>query len=94
LTTPTTPGTASNTDPSMLISDLGSMSLGEPFSGGRLRPRETPGAIGSQRPGLNGSSTRSVPERQPLGPSGDWGENIGFGGRGRTNGHIQRGSGA
>lgn len=93
LTTPTTPGTGSNADPSMLISDLGSMSLGEPFNGGRLRPRENPGAIGSQRPGLNGSSTRSVPERQPHGPSGDWGEGIGFGGRGRTNGHIQRGSG-
>ncbi|GAB1313696.1 Peptidyl-prolyl cis-trans isomerase pin4 [Madurella fahalii] len=92
LTTPTTPGTGSNNDPSMLISDLGSMSLGEPFNGGRLRPRETPGAIGSQRPGLNGSSTRSVPERQPHGPSGDWGEGIGFSGRGRTNGHLQRGS--
>lgn len=93
LTTPTTPGTGSNTDPSMLISDLGSMSLGEPFNGGRLRPRETPGAIGSQRPGLNGASTRSVPERQPHGPTGDWSEGMGFGGRSRTNGHIQRGSG-
>ncbi|KAL2128491.1 hypothetical protein VTI74DRAFT_7594 [Chaetomium olivicolor] len=91
LTTPTTPGTTSNNDPSMLINDLSTMSLGETFSGTRIR--QTPGAIGSQRPGLNGSSTRSVPERQPHGPSGDWGENIGFGGRGRTNGHIQRGSG-
>jgi hypothetical protein len=93
LTTPTTPGTTSNNDPSMLISELGSMNLGEPFNASRLRPRETPGAIGSQRPGLNGSSTRSVPERQPHGPSGEWGEKIGFGGRGRTNGHIQRSSG-
>jgi hypothetical protein len=93
LTTPTTPGTTSNSDPSLLISDLGAMTLGEPFNGSRLRPRETPGAIGSQRPGLNGSSTRSVPERQPHGPSGDWGENMGFGARSRANGHIQRSSG-
>lgn len=93
LTTPTTPGTASNNDPAMLISDLGSMSLGEPFNGNRLRPRENPGAIGSQRPGLNGSSTRTVPERQPHGPGGDWGETMGFGTRSRTNGHAQRGSG-
>ncbi|KAL2018968.1 hypothetical protein VTK56DRAFT_10193 [Thermocarpiscus australiensis] len=92
LTTPTTPGTASNNDPSVLISDLGSMSLSEPFGGNRLRPRENPGAIGSQRPVLNGSSTRSVPERQPHGPSGDWGEGMGFGGRSRANGHVQRGS--
>ena len=93
LTTPTTPGASSNNDASLLISDLGSMSLGEPFSGGRLRPRENPGAIGSQRPGMNGSSSRNVPERQPHGPSGDWGDSIGFAGRGRTNGHMQRGSG-
>ncbi len=93
LTTPTTPGTTSNNDPSMLISELGSMKLNDTYNGNRLRPREAPGAIGSQRPGLNGSSTRSVPERQPHGPGGDWGEKIGFGGRGRTNGHIQRGSG-
>lgn len=94
LTTPTTPGPTSNaSEASMLISDLGSMSLGEPFSGSRLRPRENPGAIGSQRPGLNGNSTRSVPERQPHGPSADWGDGMGFGGRSRTNGHIQRGSG-
>ena len=94
LTTPTTPGTASNNDASMLISDLGSMSLGEPFNGSRLRPRENPGAIGSQRPGMNGSSNRNIPERQPHGPAGDWGEAIGFAGRGRaTNGHMQRGSG-
>lgn len=93
LTTPTTPGTASNNDPAMLISDLGSMSLGEPFNGNRLRPRENPGTIGSQRPGLNGSSSRTVPERQPHGPGGDWGETMGFGARSRTNGHTQRGSG-
>ncbi|KAG7285631.1 hypothetical protein NEMBOFW57_010260 [Staphylotrichum longicolle] len=92
LTTPTTPGTTSNNDPSMLIGEMNALALTEYGSGNRLRPRETPGAIGSQRPGLNGSSTRSVPERQPHGPSGDWGEKIGFGGRGRTNGHIQRGS--
>ncbi|KAK1761546.1 RNA-binding post-transcriptional regulator cip2 [Echria macrotheca] len=96
LTTPTTPGTTSNNnnnDASLLISDLGSMSLGEPFGGtNRLRPRENPGAIGSQRPGMNGSGTRNVPERQPHGPSGDWGESMGFSGRNRANGHMQRGS--
>ncbi|KAK4096589.1 hypothetical protein N658DRAFT_346839 [Parathielavia hyrcaniae] len=92
LTTPTTPGATSNNDSSMLINELGTMNLGEPFNGNRLRPREAPGAIGSQRPSLNGPSTRSVPERQPHGPSGEWGEKIGFGGRGRTNGHLQRSS--
>ncbi|ESA43529.1 R3H domain-containing protein, variant [Neurospora crassa OR74A] len=93
MTTPTTPGAASNKDTSLLISDLGSLSLSEPFNANRLRPRETPGAIGSQRSPLNGNSTRSVPERQPHGPSsGDWGESIGFAGRGRTNGHMQRDS--
>ncbi|KAK0710780.1 hypothetical protein B0H67DRAFT_601687 [Lasiosphaeris hirsuta] len=93
LTTPTTPGTTSGNDASLLISDLGAMSLGEPFNGGsRLRPRENPGAIGSQRPGLNGTGVRNVPERQPHGPNGDWGEAIGFAGRGRVNGHMQRGS--
>ncbi|KAL2116251.1 hypothetical protein VTJ04DRAFT_8418 [Mycothermus thermophilus] len=92
LTTPTTPATTSNNDPSMLINDLSSLSLGEAFNGNRLRPRDTPGAIGSQRPGLNGSSTRSGPERQPHGPGGDWGDKMGFGGRSRTNGHVQRSS--
>lgn len=93
LTTPTTPGASSNKDASILIPNMGAMSLGEPFNEPRLRPRENPGAIGSQRPGLNGNSTRSIPERQPHGPSGDWGDNIGFAGRGRANGHMQRGSG-
>lgn len=94
LTTPTTPGAASNNnDPSLLISDLGSMSLSEPFNGNRLRPRENPGAIGSQRPGMNGSNVRSVPERQPHGPGAEWGDSMGFTGRTRTNGHMQRGSG-
>ncbi|KAK3935153.1 hypothetical protein QBC46DRAFT_272390 [Diplogelasinospora grovesii] len=92
LTTPTTPGTTSNNDASMLIQDLGAMSLGEAFSANRLRPRENPGAIGSQRPGVNGSGARNAPERQPHGPAGDWGEGIGFVGRGRANGHMQRGS--
>ncbi|KAK4223310.1 hypothetical protein QBC38DRAFT_53352 [Podospora fimiseda] len=96
MTTPTTPGANSNNDPSMLIQDLGSMSLSDQFNGGRLRPREAaPGAIGSQRPGLNGNSTRSVPERQPLGPNNDWNDgvsSVGFSSRTRTNGHMQRGS--
>ncbi|VBB83582.1 Putative similar to RNA-binding post-transcriptional regulator cip2 of Schizosaccharomyces pombe [Podospora comata] len=93
LTTPTTPGTNSNNDPSMLIPDLSGMTLSENFGSNRLRPRDAPGAIGSQRPVMNGSSTRSIPERQPLGPNGDWGEGMaGFAARGRANGHMQRGS--
>ncbi|KAK4183741.1 hypothetical protein QBC35DRAFT_477895 [Podospora australis] len=94
LTTPTTPGTNSNNDPSMLIGNLDGMSLSDTYGSARLRPRDAPGAIGSQRPGLNGNSTRSVPERQPHGPNGDWGEGIGggFSSRGRANGHMQRGS--
>ncbi|KAK3321321.1 hypothetical protein B0T19DRAFT_263669 [Cercophora scortea] len=92
MTTPTTPGTTSNNDAALLINDLGSMSLGEPFNGARLRPSQNPGAIGSQRPGMNGSSTRNIPERQPHGPSGEWGEQVGFAGRTRANGHAQRGS--
>ncbi|KAM7199769.1 hypothetical protein V8F20_005639 [Naviculisporaceae sp. PSN 640] len=88
LTTPTTPGTTSNSD---LINDLKSMSLNDPYSSRSLRSRENPGAIGSQRPGINGTGSRNAPERQPHGPSGDWGEAIGFAGR-RANGHVQRGS--
>lgn len=92
LTTPTTPGTNSN-DPSMLIPNLDGMTLSDAYGSTRLRPRDAPGAIGSQRPGLNGNSTRSIPERQPHGPNGDWGEGIGgFSTRGRANGHMQRGS--
>ncbi|KAK4216460.1 RNA-binding post-transcriptional regulator cip2 [Rhypophila decipiens] len=88
LTTPTTPGTASNSD---LINDLKTMSLNDPYNSRTLRPRENPGAIGSQRPGINGTGGRNVPERQPHGPGGDWDKASGFAGR-RANGHVQRGS--
>ncbi|KAK3314489.1 hypothetical protein B0H66DRAFT_481670 [Apodospora peruviana] len=91
LTTPTTPGANSNNDaPSLLIPELGTLSLNDAFNPRSLRPRENPGAIGSQRPGTNGAS-RNIPERQPHGPGGDWGEAMGFAGR-RPNGHMQRGS--
>ena len=91
LTTPTTPGASSNNDSSsLLISDLKTLSLNDPYGTRSLRGRENPGAIGSQRP-INGTS-RNAPDRQPHGPNKDWGDAIGFPGR-RTNGHVQRGSG-
>jgi hypothetical protein len=99
LTTPTTPGggslaAPSANDPTSLLMGMSALGLGG-FDGGnsQMRPRETPGAIGSQRPGMNGSSRVNVPERQPRGPApAEW-ESTGFAGRGRTNGHMQRGSG-
>ncbi|KAF7548670.1 hypothetical protein G7Z17_g6904 [Cylindrodendrum hubeiense] len=65
------------------------LSLGS-FEPGALQTqaRSTPGAIGSQRPGANGTS-KGAPERQPRGP--EWETTAGFGGR-RANGHVQRGS--
>ncbi|KAF7563348.1 hypothetical protein G7046_g779 [Stylonectria norvegica] len=75
---------------SALLNSLSSLNLG-PYDSNTMQnqSRNTPGAIGSQRPGANGSS-KGAPERQPRGP--EW-ENVGgFGGR-RTNGHVQRGSG-
>ena len=101
LTTPTTPGGTVNnaglgsSDTASLVSGIGSLGLGGGFdsTGSLARSRETPGAIGSQRPGMNGSSTRvNAPERQPRGP--EWETSTGFGGRGRANGHMQRGSGS
>ncbi|EON96742.1 putative rna-binding post-transcriptional regulator cip2 protein [Phaeoacremonium minimum UCRPA7] len=101
LTTPTTPGgTVTNTglsssDTASLVGGMGSLGLGGGFdaSGSHVRSREAPGAIGSQRPGMNGSSTRvNAPERQPRGP--EWEASTGFSGRGRANGHMQRGSGS
>ncbi|KAJ9160787.1 RNA-binding post-transcriptional regulator cip2 [Coniochaeta hoffmannii] len=97
LATPTTPGggslaAPSASDPSSLLLGMSGLGLGG-FDGGsaQLRPREAPGAIGSQRPGMNGSNTRvNAPERQPRGPA-EW-ESSGFGARGRSNGHMQRGS--
>lgn len=108
LTTPTTPGSglaappppaASNAvDASGLVNGLGSLGLGSSSYDGNgnslaSRSRETPGAIGSQRPGANGNGgNRTVPERQPRGPGSDWENPNGFS-RGRSNGHMHRGSG-
>lgn len=94
--TPTTPGgslnhRASDLSLSGVTNNLSSLSVAEgPYEASRLR--ENPGAIGSQRPGVNGLSARNAPERQPRGPETGW-ENVGFNGR-RVNGHAQRGSGS
>lgn len=107
LTAPTTPGGSlaapSSLDTTQVLLGIGSMSLGGYDAGNnQMRPpRDTPGAIGSQRPGVSGgggsgsggsgSGARvAAPERQPRGP-GEW-DSTGFGGR-RPNGHTQRGSG-
>ncbi|TDZ39571.1 RNA-binding post-transcriptional regulator cip2 [Colletotrichum sidae] len=79
-----TPGTDSS-----LLSSLGGLNLGSFESSAHNQARSTPGAIGSQRPGANGSS-RNAPERQPRGP--EWETSAGFTGRNRSNGHMQRGS--
>jgi hypothetical protein len=88
--TPTTPG---GTDAGMLLGGIGGLTLSDSYPASQGRPRETPGAIGRERPGLNGPN-RSQPDRQPLGPS--TGERNEFGGgwqRARQNGHTQRDSG-
>ncbi|KAF3766453.1 hypothetical protein M406DRAFT_227798, partial [Cryphonectria parasitica EP155] len=96
-TTPTTPGSSLNHRASDLslagvTNTLSSLSVAEgPYE--TSRPRENPGAIGSQRPGVNGLSARNAPERQPRGPETGWETSGGFGGR-RVNGHAQRGSGS
>jgi hypothetical protein len=74
-----------------LISGLSGLTL-SPFDPNLMQSqgRNAPGAIGSQRPGAN-SNNRGAPERQPRGP--EWESAGGFGGRGRSNGHMQRGSG-
>ncbi|KAJ1338755.1 R3H domain-containing protein [Microdochium nivale] len=86
--TPTSAQNPGSSTDALLAGGMGSMSLG--FDGAsHLRSREAPGAIGSQRPGANGTSSRNVPERQPRGP--EWGDSgQGFGSRSR--GHMQRGS--
>ncbi|KUI67165.1 RNA-binding post-transcriptional regulator cip2 [Cytospora mali] len=92
-TTPTTPGStvnhrASDLSLSGVTNNLSSLSVADgPYESSR---RDNPGAIGSQRPGVNGISARNAPERQPRGPESGW-ENAGFNGR-RVNGHAQRGS--
>ncbi|GAP88659.1 putative r3h domain-containing protein [Rosellinia necatrix] len=86
--TPTTSHNAASSTDALLSSNMSSLGLGFDPNGTHMRNRETPGAIGSQRPSANGAS-RNVPERQPRGP--EWGEtSSGFTGRGR--GHVQRSS--
>lgn len=76
-----------------LIGGLSNLSLGA-FDPNTLQSqaRNAPGAIGSQRPSANSTSNaKGAPERQPRGP--EWETSGGFGGRGRSNGHVARGSG-
>ncbi|KAK2606349.1 Peptidyl-prolyl cis-trans isomerase pin4 [Conoideocrella luteorostrata] len=83
---PGTPGTKADG----LITGLSGLSL-SPYDSNPLQSqtRNAPGAIGSQRPGpIN--NKHGIPERQPRGP--EWESSTGFGGRGRSNGHMQRGS--
>ncbi|KAK8108209.1 R3H domain-containing protein [Apiospora kogelbergensis] len=68
----------------MLANNLSGLNLG--YDQAHLRTREAPGAIGSQRPGANGATGRTAPDRQPRGP--EWGEAF----SGRNRGHMQRGS--
>ncbi|KAM0451590.1 hypothetical protein ACHAPV_009931 [Trichoderma viride] len=85
---PSTPGAKNDNG---LVSGLSGLSL-SPFeaSGLQSQARNTPGAIGSQRPSANGNgTTKGAPERQPRGP--EWETSNGFG-RTRANGHMQRGS--
>ncbi|KAI1826807.1 hypothetical protein F4861DRAFT_16159 [Xylaria intraflava] len=87
--TPTTAHNAATSTEALLASNMGSLALGFDPNGSQIRNREAPGAIGSQRPGANGASSRNNPDRQPRGP--EWGESgSGFNGRGR--GHMQRSS--
>lgn len=82
-----TPGPKDNP----LIGGMSNLSLGS-FDPNPLQnpARNAPGAIGSQRPGANGTGSKGAPERQPRGP--EWEHASGFGGRGRANGHVPRGS--
>ena len=85
---PSTPGSKENN----LVNGLNSLSLGafDPSSlQAQAQARPAPGAIGSHRPGANPGS-KNAPDRQPRGP--EWETSAGFGGRGRANGHVPRGS--
>lgn len=90
---PGTVGTPGPRDNNGLISGLSNLNLGA-FDANAMQAqaRSTPGAIGSQRPGAGGNNNpKGAPDRQPRGP--EWENTTGFGGRGRTNGHMPRGSG-
>jgi hypothetical protein len=83
-----TPGPRTND----LLASMGGLNLGSfDTSSLQAQTRTPPGAIGSQRPGANGSSAKGAPDRQPRGP--EWETSAGFG-RSRVNGHVPRGSGA
>ncbi|KAI0392705.1 hypothetical protein F5Y17DRAFT_467322 [Xylariaceae sp. FL0594] len=87
--TPTTAHNAASSTDALLANNMSSLGLGYDTNGSHLRSRETPGAIGSQRPSANGAASRNPPDRQPRGP--EWGDaGTGFGTRGR--GHMQRSS--
>ncbi|KAI0130349.1 R3H domain-containing protein [Xylariales sp. AK1849] len=87
--TPTSAQNAASSTDALLAGNMGSMNLGFDSNASHLRTRDTPGAIGSQRPGAGGSSaaSRAAPDRQPRGP--EWGEAF----SGRNRGHMHRGSG-
>ncbi|KAI0154331.1 hypothetical protein GGR57DRAFT_111286 [Xylariaceae sp. FL1272] len=87
LTPTTAQNAASSTD--ALLSNMSSLSLGFDPNGSHMRNRETPGAIGSQRPSANGANNRNAPIREPRVP--EWGES-GQGFSGRNRGHMQRSS--
>lgn len=84
--TPTSAQNAASSTEALLANNMGSMNLGFDSNASHLRARDTPGAIGSQRPGA-GAASRAAPDRQPRGP--EWGEAFNT----RTRGHMQRGSG-
>jgi RNA recognition motif-containing protein len=88
--TPTSAQNAASSTDALLAGNMGSMSLGFDSNASHIRARDNPGAIGSQRPGANGTASRNAPERQPRGP--EWGD-AGQGFPGRSRGHMQRGSG-
>jgi RNA recognition motif-containing protein len=88
--TPTTAHNAASSTDALLATNMSSLGLGFDPNGSHLRSRETPGAIGSQRPSANGTASRNPPERQPRGP--EWGD-AGTGFAGRSRGHMQRSSG-
>lgn len=89
---PGSSGTPGPKNDNGLVAGLGGLNL-SPYDPNALQAqfRNAPGAIGSQRPGAASGNAKNAPERQPRGP--EWESSAGFGGRGRTNGHMQRGSG-
>ncbi|CAJ2512121.1 Uu.00g077460.m01.CDS01 [Anthostomella pinea] len=87
--TPTSAQNAASSTDALLAGNMGSMNIGYDPNASHMRARDAPGAIGSQRPGANGTTNRNAPERQPRGP--EWGES-GQGFSGRNRGHMQRSS--